>query len=486
MSQVQLTLPMHEGQPILPSAAKGPDGQPRFYVPLVKELVNTDPGIRYLLTYESLYGGYEASSRLFFDVHLEPGDLFIDVGAHWGTFALSAATRHRGQISVLAVEAHPLNVVQLLKGVRTNKLISAIDVVAAAAGAAPGMAPLRDAGTMGHTFDESRPQRSDVAVLQVPIVTIDELMDQRTAWGSRRVFLKVDVEGYEYEVLRGARRLMESGRVAAVMWEKGDSYSQEAGRRKMELLLEELARLGYTNYRFPSSEYVGPLTPFAPTPEVGNVFALAAGFSRKPVYELPFEPRPPFNMLFSTPADPATRARTTALLIEARSSDGARWANPHELVAGAVERAAAAAKHIPPGSRVLDLGAGQMALKRCLPGGCHYTPADLLARSADCQVVDLNQQQFPTGRYDCIVLLEVLEYLHDVPWVLKRCRETAPRLIFTYHVRTNEPLEERRQRGWFSDLDLEAVDNLLRGAGWGVDSQSAEGDATLFVCQCVP
>jgi FkbM family methyltransferase len=482
MSQIQLTLPMVEGQPILPSFAKGPDGQTRFHVPLVKELINTDGGIRYLVTYESLYGGYEASSRQFFDVHLEPGDVFIDVGAHWGTFSLSAATRHRGQVFVLAVEPHPVNLTQLLKAVRINKLVASIEVIAAAAGAQRGMAQLRHASTMGHSLDEATPGRTDVAVLQVPIVTIDELLDQRPALSGRRVFLKIDVEGYEYEVLCGAKRLMESGHVAAVMWEKGESYGLEAGRQKMKLLLEEFARLDYQNYRFPSSEFVGPLVPFAPTPEVGNVFALAQDFPRRPVYELPFEPRPPFNMLFSTPADPATRAQTTALLMDARSSDGARWANPQELATGAAERAAAAALHVPASARVLDLGGGQMALKRCLPAGCQYTPADLLARSADCQVVDLNQQQFPAGQYDCIVLLEVLEYIHDAAWLLRRCREAAPKLIFTYHPRAGEPIESRRQHGWFNDLDQNSLTSIVEDAGWRIDSQTPFGDATLLVC----
>jgi FkbM family methyltransferase len=482
MSQVQLTLPMVEGQPVLPSHAKGAEGLPRFRVPLLKELINNDSGVRYLVTYESLYGGYEASSREFFDSHLQPGDVFIDVGAHWGTFSLSAATRHPRQISVLAVEPHPLNLVQLLKAVRINRLISNIEVVAAAAGAQRGMAQLRHASTMGHSLDEATPGSAHAPVLQVPIVPLDELMDERPALSGRRVFLKIDVEGYEYEVLSGARRLMESGRVASVMWEKGDAYSSDAGRQKMELLLEEFGRLGYTNYRFPSSEFVGPLVPFAPTPEVGNVFALAPGFDRKPVYELPFEPRPPFNMLFATPADPATRAQTSALLLAARSSDGARWANPNELVPGAGERAAAAGPHIPPGSRVLDLGAGHMALKRLLPQGCHYTPADLLARSADCQVVDLNQQQFPAGEFDCIALLEVLEYIHDVPWLLRRCHDAAGRLIFTYHPHAGEALELRRQRGWFNDFDLAALTALVNQAGRRIHSQTAVGDATLFVC----
>ncbi len=370
MSQVQLTLPMIEGQPVLPSTAKSADGQPRFRVPLLKELINTDGGVRYLVSYESLYGGYEASSRQFFDAHLEPGDVFVDVGAHWGTFSLSAATRHPGQIFVVAVEPHPLN-----RRANCSRPCGSTGSSRRSKWWPPrparkhGMAQLRHASTMGHSLDEGTPGRADVAVLHVPVVSIDDLLDQWPELGNRRKFLKIDVEGYEYEVLSGARRL--DGKRPRGGRDVGEGrllFHATPARQKMARLLAEFARLGYTNYRFPSSEFVGPLVPFAPTPEVGNVFALAPDFERKPVYELPFEPRPPFNMLFATPADPATRARTTELLIEARSSDGARWANPHELMAGA-SRAGHGRRTAHPARQPRARPGRQvtMALKGCLP-----------------------------------------------------------------------------------------------------------------------
>ena len=58
------------------------------------------------------------------------------------------------------------------------------------------------------------------------------------------MFLKIDVEGFEYEVLLGARQLMESGRVAAVMWEKGEAYSTPGGSERMAALVREL---GFTD-----------------------------------------------------------------------------------------------------------------------------------------------------------------------------------------------------------------------------------------------
>lgn len=52
---------------------------------------------------------------------------------------------------------------------------------------------------------------------QVPVITLDEYCRERDI--DRIDFLKVDVEGFELHVLRGARRLFEEGRVFAVQFE---------------------------------------------------------------------------------------------------------------------------------------------------------------------------------------------------------------------------------------------------------------------------
>jgi FkbM family methyltransferase len=484
MSQLQVQLPMlSDGHPALPSVDRRADGKPRFYLPLVKELITADAGVKYIVTYESLYGGYEGISRKFFDEHLEPGDLFLDIGAHWGMFSLTAATRHPGQVRVLAVEPHPLNVTQLLKGVSVNRLHEVIDVVASAAGDRRGIARLRLNTTMGHSLDEATPLPSQAPLL-VPVTTVDELLSTRPELAQGRVLMKIDVEGFEYEVLCGARQLMESGRVAAVMWEKGHSYGQGAGHEKMLKMIDEFDRYGFRLYRFPSSEFDGPLIPFAPTPEVGNVFALAPGFERKPVYELPFDPRPPFNNLFATPADPQTRAETTALLLAARSSDGARWANPAELQIGAAQRAAIVAPHLPgSGASVLDLGAGAMALAQTVMSrGGRYSPADLLRRSADCQIVDLNQGLLPQGTFDVAVLSRVLEFVHDVPAVLAHCRQVASKAVILYATRSGEEISQRREQGWFNDFSDSELAELVQRAGWRIETQQATAQGLLLVC----
>ena len=54
-------------------------------------------------------------------------------------------------------------------------------------------------------------------------------------------------------------------------------------------------------------------------------------------------------------------------------------------------RIAAVAALIPPGSSVLDIGAGAQGLRNALPPSCAYTPADLQQRTPDTLVLDVAQ-----------------------------------------------------------------------------------------------
>ena len=63
--------------------------------------------------------------------------------------------------------------------------------------------------------------------LSVPIVTLDGLLAERPAPQDRRVLIKIDVEGFGPQVTAGARELLQSGRVAALVWENGRAFLEE-------------------------------------------------------------------------------------------------------------------------------------------------------------------------------------------------------------------------------------------------------------------
>lgn len=176
-------------------------------------------------------------------------------------------------------------------------------------------------------------------------------------------------------------------------------------------------------------------------------------------------------MSFRAPPTPSEdRARATEDLIRDRGTDTRRWAQLDSLATQWDARAAMAAEWIPEGSRVLDIGAGAMALGSVLKPGCTYQPADVVERRPGCFVADLNRGEFPPGSYDWITFLGVLEYVHDVDAALERARGAAPRMIVTYCTFTpGADVAIRRGMGWVNDLTAPQFTAALERCGWRVE-----------------
>ncbi|MDE2595733.1 MAG: FkbM family methyltransferase [Sphingomonadales bacterium] len=119
----------------------------------------------------------------------------VDVGANSGFYALLAV--HAGK-PALAIEPDAGNLVLL----RANTRGKPVEIVAAALSDAPGTVSLYGDGDMA-SFD---PRWQGVGThfrQSVPAMTLDALLAAR--WPAERLLIKVDVEGAEALVLRGAK-----------------------------------------------------------------------------------------------------------------------------------------------------------------------------------------------------------------------------------------------------------------------------------------
>ena len=271
-----------QGEAVVNCLFAGKDGGPRFRMWVPRPFL-FDAGLRFLVRAERWDGGYEYSTRCFIDRHLEPGDLFIDVGAHWGIMALQAATRHPGQVKVIACEPDETNLRMLRTWIERNGQGQQIEIVGGAISHSAGQGILLPESTMGYKL-----VRQDDGPITVR--SVDSILAERPELAGRRVIVKIDVEGSEVDVVDGMKELLASGRVAAVIWEKGHDYDGEAGRAKIDAVRQRFAALGFTAWRFGLEEDAGPLRPFEFDAWRGNVFELAPGMQPDAVYGLP---RPP-------------------------------------------------------------------------------------------------------------------------------------------------------------------------------------------------
>ena len=108
----------------------------------------------------------------------------------------------------------------------------------------------------------------------VPVVTLDRALAAFPRTASARIILKVDAEGFEPQVLAGARALLQAGRMAIIVWECGHAFAGGPERDAMRHMVAALGDLGFRHSRPPSQETDGPLAPFdVEGTYVGNVIS---------------------------------------------------------------------------------------------------------------------------------------------------------------------------------------------------------------------
>jgi FkbM family methyltransferase len=260
---------------LLPASLKLPNGEPRFHLSFPRHLGNTDLGAKHLAVHE-LGAGYELPTRNLLERTLRPGDLFIDVGAHWGFFSLQAAT-HPAGVNVIAFEPDPTNASVLLRNIANHGLNKTVSVVCAACGNKTELAPLVTNSSMGHSVHGVGLRFPDLLkgpAHWISVVTLDSVLPQHRQVSSERIILKIDAEGFEPRIIEGARALLQSRRVAVIIWERGRAFSSEPDRDAMRKMVTYLSSLGFHHLR-PVAHYIeGPLCFFSTDEEyLGNVFS---------------------------------------------------------------------------------------------------------------------------------------------------------------------------------------------------------------------
>lgn len=145
-------------------------------------------------------------------------------------------------------------------------------------------------------------------------------------------------------------------------------------------------------------------------------------------------------------------ALKTVVLKFVSRSDKERWEQNGALQDQWQDRTKILAQNIRGGSKVFEFGAGKMFLKNFLPANCTYTPSDLIGRTEEMLIIDLNGQLIDIPDTDYIVFSGVLEYVTDIDKVLKFYSKFTNNILMSYAVLDAFPvIIRRRKEGWISD-----------------------------------
>lgn len=205
-----------------------------------------DPALRPGLDRTIYYNGtYEAGTIAVIKGILRPGDTFLDVGSNIGLMSLVASHAVGETGRVIAFEPQPDTYKVLAGNMRLNHRANVV-TVNEAIGAATGEATIYS--NLARTASASLIPMDDeiTTIQQTKIETLADFVRVHAIPSPRMI--KIDVEGWELEVLKGAQSILATTQAPALCVEYSHLHKNMGGA------LEEIYRLirkanDYTVYR---------------------------------------------------------------------------------------------------------------------------------------------------------------------------------------------------------------------------------------------
>jgi FkbM family methyltransferase len=227
------------------------------------QIYTVDQGIRLQLTKdEAMFMGIYYLGQLnpfeseFIKRNLKKGELFIDVGTFVdGWHSLLAATMGA---RVVAFEPAPEYAQRFKKQVELNDLAIKIETVALSD--RNGRATFYDAGGAS-SFSKDHGELIHNTFASKAITVTTKTLD---SYELKPAMVKIDVEGFEMRVLRGARKTLAKYKPTLIM-ELEEGFLREAGSSEKEVL-SFLVSLGYSFWMFSRD---GKLIPYGVIDKAG-------------------------------------------------------------------------------------------------------------------------------------------------------------------------------------------------------------------------
>ncbi|HEU0146757.1 MAG TPA: FkbM family methyltransferase [Bradyrhizobium sp.] len=144
---------------------------------------------------------YEDELELLFLGAVDVDYTFIDCGANYGYWSVLVSSAPFGAHRVIAIEPSSQNFAKLANNAHING--GRFDVMKCAIGAARGTAHL--SGTKHEAFSIAG---GGAGGEDVPVIALDNLIEDGTVAATGKYLIKLDVEGVEIEAIKGGERLL--------------------------------------------------------------------------------------------------------------------------------------------------------------------------------------------------------------------------------------------------------------------------------------
>lgn len=185
----------------------------------------------------NIYYGLAEYEDMAFAIHLlDPSDLFVDVGANAGTYSVLA-----GRVSgarVIAFEPIAETADRFDANMRLNQIAESTVLHRTGVGAALGVLRFTaDRDTINHVIDSANDG------IEVQVETLDNILANESP-----TLIKVDVEGYEPDVLAGANKTLLKKSLLALIIEINDSF--RAYGHNISDILDPIEAAGFKPYAY--------------------------------------------------------------------------------------------------------------------------------------------------------------------------------------------------------------------------------------------
>ena len=187
----------------------------------------------------NIYAGLHEFQDMAFLLHfLKEGDLFVDIGANVGAYTVLASRCKKAK--TICFEPTPETFKNLSKNISINTINSLVDAKNMALGSVEGKALFTcDLDTVNHVVQNGDNENS----IEVDVSTLDSVLS-----GLYPLLIKMDVEGFETEVIKGGNETLKSDSLKAIIIELNGSGLRYGFDEKW--IHEQLIDLGFNPYLY--------------------------------------------------------------------------------------------------------------------------------------------------------------------------------------------------------------------------------------------